>query len=297
MKTRTLGRTGLKVSVVGVGTWQYGGEWGRTYTAADVRPILATARECGINLIDTAECYGDHLAEKFIGETLPGPRADWVIATKFGHKFHACFQRDRCFRAADVLTQLEGSLKALRTDYVDVLQFHSGNDLEFADAEMWAAAQQAKAQGKVRFLGNSIGANTNVKQTDASTALGVDVIQVIYNRLQREPETGVFASCQRQQLGVLARVPLASGFLSGKYAPGHVFPADDAREVFRKEGRDELLREVTRIAAEELPAGMPMAQWALAWVLKNSTVTAVIPGCKDPAQVRANAAAADLVLT
>ncbi len=82
MQQRILGRTGLAVSVVGVGTWQFGGEWGRTYAADDVRAILAAARDCGINLIDTAECYGDHLSESLIGETLPGRREDWVIATK-----------------------------------------------------------------------------------------------------------------------------------------------------------------------------------------------------------------------
>lgn len=236
MQYRTLGRTGLKVSVIGVGTWQLGGEWGRAYTSTDAREILTAAQSEGLNLIDTAECYGDHLAERLIGETLPGQRQDWVIATKWGHKFHTCFKRDPCYQAADLLTQLEESLKALRTDYVDLLQFHSGNDDAFADEAMWTAARQAQAQGKVRYLGNSIGANTNLKQTDASTAVGVDVIQVIYNRLQREPEVEVFPSCQRQQLGVLARVPLASGLLSGKYLPGHIFPANDVREVWQKKG-------------------------------------------------------------
>jgi aryl-alcohol dehydrogenase-like predicted oxidoreductase len=294
MQYRRLGRTGLEVSVIGVGTWQFGGEWGQTYSADDVRPILAAARDSGINLIDTAECYGDHLAEALVGATLPGDRKDWVIATKFGHKFHQCFNRDRCFRPADVLEQLEASLKALRTDYVDLLQFHSGNDDEFATEGMWEAAQKAKQQGKVRFLGNSIGSNADVKQTDASSALGIDVIQVIYNRLQREPEAEVFPSCQRQDLGVLARVPLASGYLSGKYKPGHQFPADDVREVWMKQGRDELLAEVERIHAEEVPVGVPMAQWALAWCLRHPAVSAVIPGCRDASQVRANAAAADL---
>ncbi len=295
MHYRTLGRTGLKPSVIGVGTWQYGGEWGRAYTADDVRPILAAAKEVGINLIDTAECYGDHLAESLIGETLPGARAGWIIATKWGHKFHECFKRDHCCKPADLLTQLEGSLRALRTDYVDVLQFHSGDNTAFATEGMWEAARLAKAQGKVRFLGNSIGANDNVFQTDASTSVGVDVIQVIYNRLQREPEAGVFPSCLRQNLGVFARVPLASGFLSGRYKPGHVFPADDVREVWMKNGRDALLAEVEKIAATEVPAGVPMAQWALAWCLRNPAVTAVIPGCKDAAQVRANASAATLL--
>ncbi len=296
MQQRTLGRTGLSVSVVGVGTWQFGGEWGRTYTAADAREVLAAAHDCGINLIDTAECYGDHLSEQLIGETLPGKREDWVIATKWGHKFHECFKRDTCVGPADLLAQLDASLKALRTDYVDLLQFHSGNDELFQTPGMWEAAAEAKRQGKVRFLGNSISSNSaDSFQVDRSTDVGVDVIQLIYNRLQREPEEQIFPSCARQNLGVLARVPLASGFLSGKYKPGHKFPDNDVREVWMKAKQDTLLREVEQIAATEVPAGVPMSQWALAWVLKNPHVTAVIPGCKDAAQVRANAAAATLL--
>ncbi len=296
MQTRTLGRTGIKVSVVGVGTWQFGGEWGRTYTAGDAREVLAAAQDCGINLIDTAECYGDHLAERLIGETLPGKREDWVIATKWGHKFHECFKRDTCVGPADLLAQLDASLKALRTDYVDLLQFHSGSDAQFATPGMWEAAAEARRQGKVRFLGNSISSTTaDTKQVDRSTEVGVDVIQLIYNRLQREPEAAVFPSCSRQNLGVLARVPLASGFLSGKYKPGHKFPDNDVREVWMKAKQDRMLHEAEQIAATEVPAGVPMAQWALAWVLKNPAVTAVIPGCKDAAQVRANASAVDLL--
>jgi aryl-alcohol dehydrogenase-like predicted oxidoreductase len=295
MQTRTLGRTGINVSVVGVGTWQFGGEWGRTYTAADAREVLAAAQDCGINLIDTAECYGDHLAERLIGETLPGKRSDWVIATKWGHKFHECFKRDQRVGPADLIEQLDASLKALRTDYVDLLQFHSGSDALFATPGMWEAANEAKRQGKVRFLGNSISSNTpDTKQVDRSTDVGVDVIQLIYNRLEREPEAAVFPSCQRQNLGVLARVPLASGFLSGKYKPGHKFPANDVRDVWMKAKQERMLGQVEQIAATEVPAGVPMAQWALAWVLQNPAVTAVIPGCKDAAQVRANAAAAAL---
>jgi aryl-alcohol dehydrogenase-like predicted oxidoreductase len=296
MQTRTLGRTGINVSVVGVGTWQFGGEWGRAYTAADAREILAAAQDCGINLIDTAECYGDHLSERLIGETLPGKRADWIIATKWGHKFHECFRREQCVGPADLLGQLDASLKALRTDYVDLLQFHSGSDAQFATPGMWEAAHEAKRQGKVRFLGNSISSNTaDPHQVDRSTAVGVDVIQLIYNRLEREPETAVFPSCARQNLGVLARVPLASGFLSGKYKPGHKFPANDVREVLMQARQERLLGQVAQIAATEVPTGVPMAQWALAWGLKNPAVTAVIPGCKDPAQVRANAAAVALL--
>lgn len=296
MKTRTLGRTGLNVSLVGVGTWQFGGEWGHDFTVAEVRDVLAAAQECGINFIDTAECYGDHLSERLIGEALPGKRSDWIIATKWGHHFSECFQRDMRFRPADLIDQLEASLQALRTDHVDLLQLHSATDEQFATPGMWEAAQEAKRQGKVRFLGNSISASTaGSGQVDRSTEVGVDVIQLVYNRLQREPETIAFPSCQRQNLGVLARVPLASGFLSGKYRAGHVFPANDVRATWPKEKQDKMAVEVERIAATEVPAGVPMAQWALAWVLRNPLVTAVIPGCKDATQVRANAAAAALV--
>ena len=293
LKTRTLGRTGLGVSIVGVGTWQFGGEWGRTYTAADAREVLAAAQDCGINLIDTAECYGDHLAERLIGETLPGKRADWIIATKWGHHFHENFKRDQRFGPADLLAQLEASLKALRTDYVDLLQFHSGSNEEFATPGMWEAAAEAKRQGKVRFLGNSIG-TAGTSQVERATDVGVDVIQMVYNRLQREPEAVILPACARQNLGVLARVPLASGFLSGKYRPGHQFPGNDVRAHWTKERQEKVLAEVAQIAATEVPTGVPMAQWALAWVLKNPAVTAVIPGCKDAVQVRANAAAAAL---
>ena len=179
---------------------------------------------------------------------------------------------------------------------MDLLQFHSGNDAQFATPGMWEAAAEARRQGKVRFLGNSISSNTaDTNQVDRSTAVGVDVIQLIYNRLEREPEAAVFPSCIRQNLGVLARVPLASGFLSGKYKPGHKFPANDVRDHWMNAKQERLLGQVEQIAATEVPAGMPMAQWALVWVLRNTAVTAVIPGCKDAAQVRANAAAALLL--
>ncbi|GJM82924.1 hypothetical protein HMSSN139_54200 [Paenibacillus sp. HMSSN-139] len=116
MKYRKLGRTGLNVSVVGIGTWQFGGEWGLNYTQAEVDAILDRGRELGINLIDTAECYGDHLSESFIGDYLSRRnREEWLIATKFGHQFHERFTRTDRFDAAAVLQQLDASLKALKT--------------------------------------------------------------------------------------------------------------------------------------------------------------------------------------
>lgn len=295
MKYRILGKTGLNVSVIGIGTWQFGGEWGLNYTQSEVDAILDRGRELGINLIDTAECYGDHLSESFIGDYLSRRnREDWLIATKFGHQFHERFTRTDRFDAAAVLEQLDASLKALKTDYIDLYQFHSGPDAAFDKDELWTLLDKQKQAGKILHLGTSIGSNDNLHQTEASTKVGVEAIQVVYNRLDRVPENRVFPSCERQQLGVLARVPLASGYLSGKYKPGAVFSETDVRHRHDPESTRRKLEEVEEIRRQEVPEGVDMAQWALAWCLKNPIVSTVIPGCKNPAQVEANAAAAEL---
>jgi aryl-alcohol dehydrogenase-like predicted oxidoreductase len=296
MKYRRLGKTGLKVSIVGVGTWQFGGEWGHDYNAAEVAAILDKAKETGINLIDTAECYGDHLSESLIGQYLKGQkREDWVVATKFGHKFAENFTRDLKWSVSEVLKQLDDSLKALQTDYIDIYQFHSGADELFDNDELWAALNKQVEAGKIRHLGTSIGSNDNLHQTDASSKINSQVIQVVYNRLDRKPEGRVFPSCERQDLGVLARVPLASGYLSGKYKPGAEFAENDTRHRHNKDATFKKLQQVEEIARNEVPQGMNMAQWALAWCLKHPAVTAVIPGCKNPQQVESNAAATELV--
>ncbi|MFW6252881.1 MAG: aldo/keto reductase [bacterium] len=298
MKYRKLGSTGESVSVVGMGTWQFGGEWGKTFEQSEVNDMFVAAREAGITLIDTAECYGDHLSEQLIGraleETFPGERDSWFIATKFGHKFNVPFERDQIWDADGVTKQIEDSLSALRTDYVDLLQFHSGGDDVFDNDELWERLARLKEQGKVRFIGISIGSNTNDYQTGKAPTVGAEAIQVIYNRLDTAPEEKVLPLCQEHNLGVLARVPLASGYLSGKYKPGATFDTSDVRSRHDREVVEQRLHEVERIAADEVPDGVPMAQWALAWCLSNPAVTAVIPGCKNVEQVRSNARAADL---
>src|SRR5688572_5915499 len=124
MKYRRLGKTNLTVSVIGVGTWQFGGEWGKNFTQDEVDRMFARGRDLGMNLIDTAECYGDHLSESLIGRAIQCERDKWVLATKFGHKFNGLLKRIDQRTAADVRRQLEDSLRALRTDYVDLYQFH-----------------------------------------------------------------------------------------------------------------------------------------------------------------------------
>lgn len=298
MKYRKLGSTELNVSVVGVGTWQFGGEWGKDFTQAEVDAMLDKAGELGINLIDTAECYGDHLSEKLIGGYLSRrKREDWFVATKFGHHFNGHLQRDQVWGADEVLGQLDASLRALNTDYVDLYQFHSGTDEQFDNDKLWTMLDKQKQAGKIRHLGISISAaNSGVHQTSSAPEVGAEAIQVVYNRLERGPEEQIFPLCEEHRLGVLARVPLASGYLSGKYKPGTEFREGDVRASHSEEARARQLREAAEIAASEVPEGMNMAQWALAWCLKHSAVTTVIPGCKNVEQVISNAEAADIEL-
>ncbi|KYG27064.1 aldo/keto reductase [Alkalihalobacillus trypoxylicola] len=297
MEYRRLGRTDLKVSTVGVGTWQFGGEWGRDFNQDEVNAILDTAKDVGINLIDTAECYGDHLSEKFIGQYLKDSnRDDWILATKFGHQFHNHFERTDYFDAKSVLNQLDQSLQALSTDYVDLYQFHSGSDEVFRNDELWTTLDKQRQAGKIRHLGISIGSNENIFQVDLASEYQADVIQVVYNRLETQPEAKVFPSCIEQDLGVLARVPLASGYLSGKYKANATFNEQDVRSRHEAENRKRILHNVEDIKKQEVPTGMDMAQWALAWCLKHPAVTTVIPGCKNPEQVISNAKAASLDL-
>lgn len=295
MNYRRLGKTGLKTSVVGIGTWQFGGEWGRAFSQSEVDKLLGRSKELGVNLIDTAECYGDHLSESLVGGAIKGDREDWLVATKFGHKFHNNFERTDRWTPGEVVEQLDASLKALNTDYIDLYQFHSGSDEAFDQEALWEVLNDQVKAGKIRHLGISIGSNDNLHQTSQAGQVGAEAIQVVYNRLDRVPEERVFASCQEQDLGVLARVPLASGYLSGKYGPGSVFDnKDDVRSREDREDREKKLEQAQQIQREEVPAGVNMATWALAWCLQHPAVTCVIPGCKTVEQVEANARAADL---
>jgi len=296
MKYRVLGRTNLRVSVIGIGTWQLGGEWGRNYTQREVDVMFARARELGMNLIDTAECYGDHLSEQLIGSAIHAHRADWIIATKFGHKFHGNMNRTEPRSPADVQKQLDDSLLALRTDYIDIYQYHSWGDDQFFDGAVQAVLEKAKSAGKVRHLGNSVGGGIDpIKQIQASKQKQIEVVQIIYNRLDRRPEQGAFKICHDQNLGVFARVPLASGYLTGKYKPGAKFDPSDHRARAEAEKRDAKIAEARQIIKNEVPPGVEPAQWALAWCLRNPAVTAVIPGCKDVKQVEDNAKASELL--
>jgi aryl-alcohol dehydrogenase-like predicted oxidoreductase len=297
MRHRILGKTGLHVSVIGIGTWQFGGEWGVNFSQAQVDAILDTAAECGINLIDTAECYGpEHLSEKLVGDYLSRrDRSRWIVATKFGHHFKSFMNRDDDFSLAGVRAQLEASLQALRVGTIDLYQFHSGSDGIFQNEKLWGFLAGQKCAGKIRHLGASILQKGSELQAREAAKFGVEALQVFYNRLDRRAEEIYFPHAEKNNLGILARVPLASGLLSGKYRPGARFAANDVRATFDAEKLERDLAEVARLQKTEVPPGVPMAKWAMAWCLKDPIVTTLIPGCKNPEQVRLNASAAELV--
>jgi aryl-alcohol dehydrogenase-like predicted oxidoreductase len=281
-----------------VGTWQFGGEWGKEFSSVEAQRILARARELGINLIDTAECYGDHLSERLVGGAIKHEREEWIIATKFGHRYTGHLERQALWSPEDVRVQLEDSLRALQTDTIDLYQFHSGSDKVFDNGELWTMLDKQVQAGKVRHLGISISSKGDRRHQVASAkAVGASVIQLVYNRLDRSPEESLLPMCIEHNLGVLARIPLASGFLTGKYQPGTQFTAsNDLRASWSADRVDERLRLVEAIERDEVPSGVSLAPWALAWCLQHPAVTCVIPGCKTVEQVESNASAADLEL-
>ena len=285
------------VSVVGVGTWQFGGEWGVSFDQPAVDAIFDAARECGINLVDTAECYGDHLSESFVGAALAARPSGLVHRDEVRAPVSQAVRAHRSRgRRATCSSSASGRCAALRTDYIDVYQYHSwGDDGFFAD-DVLAVLHTLKDEGKIRTIGNSVGSNVNVKQVEASTARKVESIQIIYNRLAREPETTTFPIAQPatpRRVGARAvgeRISHAA----------NTSPATRSLRTTRAAGRRRTIgrRSCARpseIAKTEVPAGVDMASWALAWCLQSPVVSAVIPGCKDAEQVRKNAAAVSLI--
>ena len=294
MQYRRLGSTELSISTVGVGTWQFAGVWDKHFAQDEVDAILGRASELGINFIDTAECYGHkHLSETLIGNSLKGQRDKWIIATKFGHNPNNDLDEEN-YSAEQVLIQLEESLRALQTDYIDVYQLHSAKRKLFENDELWTMLDKQVQAGKVRFLGNSVPLPGIEFQVGKSSEYGIRVLQMVYNAVNRKAEA-VFASAAEQDLGIIARTPLASGFLSGKYQPGHAFPASDVRCMRPQEGLDREIEAALNLL-QERPADMAATTWAGAWCLQSDAITAVIPGMKSIAQLEENAVAGDVTL-
>jgi len=294
MQYRRLGSTGLSVSAVGVGTWQFSGLWGKQFEQGEVDAILSRARELGVNFIDTAECYGaGHLSERLIGNAIAGVRDEWIIATKFGHNPDNGLGEEN-YSAPQVLVQLEASLRALQTDYIDVYQLHSAEDRFFDNDELWTALDKQVRAGKIRYLGNSIGKPQNEHQLRTSRHYGISVIQAPYNAVQPRAAKTVFPIARELDLGVIARAPLAMGLLSGKYRAGHEF--NDVRAMFLPRQHIDKTLAAAEEALRARPPGMDPATWASAWCLQDPQVSTVIPGTKSVAQLEVNALAGSVAL-
>ena len=297
MKYRKLGNTGLKVSVIGIGTDQFSGGWNKHFTNTEVTKILNHGKKLGINFIDTAECYGNHASELLIGESIKKSRDHWIIQTKFGHRYNNTNNMITDFNPKSVISQFEKSLKSLKTDYVDVYQFHSGTNDEFFQNELWDVLNQLVKSGKIKHLGVSI-VNSSIlsedyQQLKNSKNYNCKIIQVVYNRLNAKVEEIVLPYCLKNNLGVIARVPLAKGHLSGKYLPNFQFSDNDIRSTHDKDQTRIQLAKVKQIRENEVPNGVNLAQWALSWCLKHESISCVIPGCKNLEQLDINAKTVD----
>jgi len=301
MQYRELGRTGWKVSEISFGAWAIGGAWGDV----DDRESLAAlnrAIELGVNFIDTADVYGDGRSERLVAQVVrdhPGQRI--YVATKAGRRLPK--QVAEGYSRENLTAWVDRSLKNLDTDTIDLLQLHCPPQEVYYRPEVFGILDDFVATGKLRHYGVSV-----EKVEEAVKAIefpGVQTVQIIFNMFRLRPAERFFPLAQEKQVGILARVPLASGMLTGKMKADSQFAADDHR-LFNRHGEafdmgetfSGVPYEVGLAAVEELrrlaPAGATMAQFALRWILMFDAVTCAIPGAKRPSQAEDNFAAANL---
>jgi aryl-alcohol dehydrogenase-like predicted oxidoreductase len=299
MQYRELGRTGWKVSAVSFGAWAIGGTWGSVQDA-DSLAALHRALDLGVNFFDTADVYGDGRSEKLLARLRRERHDPFYVATKAGRRLdpHTAAGYDRTNLTAFV----ERSLKNLETDSIDLLQLHCPPTEVYYRPEVFGVLDDLVRQGKLRHYGVSV-----EKVEEALKAIefpNVQTVQIIFNIFRQRPADLFFDQAQKRRVGILARVPLSSGMLTGKFSAKSTFESDDHR-AFNRQGeafdRGETFSGVDYNqglqAVESLrplvPAGMTMGQMALRWILMFPPVTCAIPGGKRPSQVEENAAAAD----
>jgi aryl-alcohol dehydrogenase-like predicted oxidoreductase len=303
MQYRTLGRTGLRVSEVGFGAWAIGGPaklgdveigWGQVDDAMSLRAIEA-AYDAGVTFFDTADVYGAGRSEVLIGKALQSRRDRVVIATKVGNRTTAGGEWVKDFSKQWITEAIDASLTRLRMDYVDLYQLHSGTDTAQYRDEAFEALNALKAAGKIRYYGISVGPCAHGPWVIRNTP--ADTIQVVYNMLEREPEAELLPLAHAQGIGIIARVPLASGFLTGKFTPDTQFAPNDHRSrTYPPEKIRQIVGQVAKLDFLTEGKSKTLAQVALQYCLAHPAVSAVIPGAKTPEQARANAAASDGVL-
>jgi aryl-alcohol dehydrogenase-like predicted oxidoreductase len=301
MHYRTLGRTGLSVSSVSFGAWAIGGTWGPVDDAESLRALHA-AVDAGTNFVDTADVYGDGRSERLVARLRrERPRDTIHVATKAGRRLPV--QTADGYSRANLTAWVERSLANLETDAIDLLQLHCPHPDVYDRPEVFGVLDDLVRAGKLRHYGVSV--ETVDEALRALRHPNVETVQIIFNMFRLKPAEAFFPAARARDVGILARVPLASGLLTGTLRPDSSFAADDHR-AFNRDGaafdKGETFSGVPYgvglEAVERLrplvPAGATMAQLALRWILEFEAVSCAIPGAKTAAQALANAAAADL---
>lgn len=301
MTYRRLGRTHMEVSAISFGAWAIGGTWGPVDDDDSMRALHA-AIDAGVNFIDTADVYGDGRSERLVARLRKErPRDTIHVATKAGRQLPA--QSVAGYSRANLTSWVDASLSRLGTDALDLLQLHCPHPDVYDRPEVFGILDDLVAAGKLRHYGVSV--ETVDEAMRAVRHPHVKTVQIIFNMFRMKPAEAFFAEATTRQIGILARVPLASGLLTGKLTRESTFSADDHRQFNRhgeKFDMGETFSGVPYDAALDavdalrplVPAGMTMTQFALRWILMFDAVTCAIPGAKTVTQARDNAAAADL---
>jgi aryl-alcohol dehydrogenase-like predicted oxidoreductase len=300
LEHRPLGRTGAEVSVVGLGTWQLGGDWG-TVTEDDAAAVLDAVLDAGVTLLDTADVYGDGRSEERIRKALAARGERPFVATKAGRRADP-FTAEQ-YTPENLRGWIDRSRRNLGVDTLDLVQLHCPPPAVYSDERVYDTLDQLVQEQAIAAYGVSV--ETVAEGLTALQHPGVQSIQVILNVFRRKPLEQLLPAAQRAEVGILARVPLASGLLSGKYSTDTTFAADDHRNFNRNgeafdvgETFSGVPFEVGVQAAKEIaqiaPEGTPTAAFALRWIVDQPGVSVVIPGARTPEQARANAAAAEV---
>lgn len=301
MQERKLGRTGVNVSEIGFGAWAIGGAWGDV-SMEDAKGALHAALDQGCSFIDTADVYGDGRSEQIIAEVLAergGERP--FVATKAGRRLAPHVAEG--YTKANLTGFVERSLRNLRVDCLDLVQLHCPPPAVYYQPEVFQALDQLVAEGKIRHYGVSV-----EKVEEALKAIeypNVATVQIIYNIFRQRPATLFFEQAKKRDIGVIVRVPLASGLLTGKMRADTAFAADDHRAFNRNgEAFDKgetfagvpypLALEAVESIRRLVPMDASMAQFALRWILMEEGVSTVIPGARNATQARSNTEAAAL---
>lgn len=302
MRYRSLGCTGWNVSEISFGAWAIGGNWGQVSDEESLA-TLQKAVECGVNFIDTADVYGDGRSERLIAKFKKGRPEEIIVATKAGRRLPK--QTEAGYSRENLTAWVEDSLRNLSIDSLDILQLHCPPSSLYDHAEVFGILDDLVQAGKVRHYGVSV-----EKVEEALAAIqhpNVQTVQIIFNCFRQRPAERFFAEAMRRRVGILARVPLASGLLTGKFNANSNFPADDHRNFNRHGEAFDVGETFSGVdfktgleAVEELRALVPpdvsMSEFALRWILMFDAVTCSIPGGKRPEQAAENCRASDLPL-